>query len=328
MRNFISAPLVVAFLFVSFSAQAFSISGDGKSASISFLTYNLWGAPFAKKRKQRFPRAAEKIAEVGADIVALEEVFEGCLVPNEPKYILRGTQYPYYVEGPMSKKFPRCVDSGLMILSKFPIQERAEVKYKSCAGADCFSHKGVVYARIQVPVLGDIDVYATHTNASDKHADVRLKQTKQIVDFVRQHSGDGKRPVVFMGDLNAAPDSEEIRMLRDELSFRDSHQEFVETHVVTQTEYDGFTCDPLRNANLFSRPHQGRKRIDYIFVRDPDGFNSPVEIAKSRMMFEERGYRNRQLSDHFGVISNLEIRVDSPFVRGELYGSARSTVNQ
>ncbi len=278
------------------------------AASLKVLTYNLWGAPFsAKKVRRRFPKVAAKLETLDADIVSLEEVFDGCFIPNELKIILRGSQFPYYARGAGPHGFPKCVDSGVLVLSKFPIVESAELKYKACAGADCFAKKGVLYVRITVPSVGDVDVYATHDNANDRNSKVRVSQMRQVVDFVDLHSGDGARPVVFMGDLNATSDSPEIEMLHNKLGLRDTHDEYVASHTVTQLERDGFTIDPTRNRNVSQKPGELRERIDYIFIRDAHSSSVPSMVSSMNMVFQEPGYRGRPLSDHFGVRSQIEI---------------------
>lgn len=302
-------PLPLAFALLAIAlprpAHALAISPDGKAATLNVMTYNVWGVPFAGKRaKQRLPRIAERLASSGVDIVALEEVFDGCFVSDETKTILRGSRYPYYALGPSRKGVMPCVNSGVMILSRFPIRASSQLVYRSCVGTDCLARKGAVYARIRVPSVGDVDVYATHTNAGDRHGAVRVRQARQLVDFVRAHSGDGQRPVVLMGDLNAIPGSEEIELLRKELGLRDVHEEFVAQNPVSPIEREGYTSDPLRNGNLHGGEEK-RQRIDYVLIRESRTRHAPFRALDTRMTFQEPTYDRRALSDHFGVRSAL-----------------------
>ncbi len=288
---------------------AFSVvtTSQAEHAPLSVLSYNVWGVPFAgKNARKRIPEIGQRLAPQTIDVVTVQEAFEGCFVPNEPRTLLQNSGYAYFAKGPAPRGL-RCVSSGLLILSKHPILESATLVYDHCVGTDCFARKGALYVKLSVPGLGEVDVYTTHTNAgtSNKSAAKRQTQIEQLIRFVDEHSGDGLRPVILTGDLNATPKSVEITRLTSALELRDSHQEFVDHHPVSDIERDGFTSDPRRNGNQRDPDGEGR-RIDYVFFREPQGAGSTaLTTLRSSLSFVEPGYRDLALSDHFGVLSEL-----------------------
>ncbi|MBS1960636.1 MAG: sphingomyelin phosphodiesterase [Bdellovibrionales bacterium] len=305
LRTSLSLAVAFGLAFLAPPAHALTVSPDGRTAALDVMTYNLWGVPFAgKRRKERLPVAAAAIARSDLDIVALEEVFDGCFSPAESKLMLKGTRYPYFVRGPKRAFLFPCVSSGVLLLSKHPIVDSDQIIYKKCAGNDCMARKGMVYARIRVPVIGDIDVYSTHMNAEDRFGATRVKQAHQIIAFVKKHSGDGRRPVLFMGDLNATEYAEEVQLLKKELSVRDAYREYASTQPAS-FDRDGFTIDASRNGNVPA--DQNPKRIDYVFFREASASPTaaPVSVESASLAFEAPAVAGLPLSDHFAVKSRL-----------------------
>jgi hypothetical protein len=59
----------------------------------------------------------------------------------------------------------KLIDGGLLILSRFPITERAQFAYTQGSGSDGVCSKGVLYARIQLSTdpKDAIHTFTTHT---------------------------------------------------------------------------------------------------------------------------------------------------------------------
>ncbi len=298
------------YFFLAIAVASAPFTNEAHAGKLSVLTYNVWGAPFSgKKVRKRHPLIADALKDSGADVIALEEVFDGCLPRKESKTFLKRTAYPYFVKGPRKVGGDRCVNSGVLLLSKHPVLASATLIYNRCSGTDCLARKGVAYAKIEIPGVGPVDFYATHTNAGPgKAANVRLAQAAQIVEFIQKYSGDGERPVVLMGDLNAAPDSPEILLVRNSLGLRDVYSEYVESRDVDEVTRAGYTADPSRNAILSGRGETEKVRIDYLMVRPAAAAfaGAPVTVNRARMIFEAPVIGNWPLSDHFGVQGELE----------------------
>jgi endonuclease/exonuclease/phosphatase family metal-dependent hydrolase len=101
--------------------------------------------------------------------------------------------------------------SGLYILSDLPLVavDRAPFPSRECAGFDCLSNKGVMYARLAIAgVPREIDLFNTHLN-SRGHAGVSqdrsLKAHSLQVDELHRYieeKWDKAHPMIFGGDLN------------------------------------------------------------------------------------------------------------------------------
>lgn len=152
-------------------------------------------------------------------------------VPKEREYIRNRLSeiYPlhsaFYAEGPNGDApgFQTMMDGGLLLLSKYPIMARDQIIYSACAGEDCLSAKGAIYAGILVPGNPSlINVFLTHTQSCDPETPLpdagpcegcweKLKvcQIKQLKSFVRSKADQG--PCIVMGDFNLGYDFNEIQ---------------------------------------------------------------------------------------------------------------------
>lgn len=272
------------------------------------VSYNIFGAPFTgKKIRERAPLIGQALAGLNADVIALQEAFEGCVVGNEPKWVQSKLKFPYVARGP-SRLGIRCVGAGILILSRHPIVKTDRMSFKNCAGSDCLAVKGVVFARIRHPIIGEIDVYNSHLNAGD-HGETRVKQVRQWLGFIQYHSGSGQRPIFLTGDLNGIPGTDEIVTLQQALDLHDSYLDHVTASAATdEIVRNGYTSDPVRNAHHLGRKGESSgKRLDYVFYRAAPGRLDSIRLLGSRLVFDEIAYENKPLSDHFGVVTDVEI---------------------
>jgi endonuclease/exonuclease/phosphatase family metal-dependent hydrolase len=249
------------------------------------LTYNVWGLPKPfLTDPSRFSEIAQAIPATDADIVAFQEAFTS------------RTDELMHARGP-GKPGPLMTNSGLLVISRWPIIQREEIIYSACSGSDCIANKGALYLRIRLDENQDLDVFATHMNASDT-GEIRVHQTKELAQFIRVFSG--RRPLILLGDLNTRPNSEIFAHLGG-LGIRDSHDEFVAANPgIPPHERLGYTVDRARNPLAGKHPVSGK--IDYVLVRDlPE---QPICTRQSKLAFDKPA-NNRFLSDHFGVLATL-----------------------
>jgi hypothetical protein len=124
---------------------------------------------------------------------------------------------PYYVLGPDTEScniFKQ--DSGLLILSRFPIIAAGAFSFSDAQGSDKLANKGVVYARIKIGPSNDdyIHFFNTHLQ-SHGYGETRFKNLSEILMFVSNVvtgdlAGEGTKgtqargihPVIMVGDFN------------------------------------------------------------------------------------------------------------------------------
>lgn len=218
------------------SRPAIRYSEDGRTAftELDVLTYNIEGLPWPARRN-RSPYLEEigrRLSEFrskgeGPDIIVFQEVFS-----NAASRAVQATGYRSVTSGPTrtSRQAPNTegalpgnrrilrgeirpnfTSSGLAIATDFPMVSTAYMPFArgSCAGFDCLSNKGVLYAEIAIPgVPGTIDIFTTHMNSqgasgvsAERHAPAHARQTAEMAEFARNHGNMGS-PIVAAGDYN------------------------------------------------------------------------------------------------------------------------------
>jgi len=181
------------------------------SPSIKVLSLNTWGMPatFGSYDKElRMAAIGDFINQTDHDVYLLEELW----MRPDHNNIRRRIPANWFMTtvGEMSNGFcdgriapDGC--SGLAIVSKFPFIERSfhgySVKGRITDG-EVLASKGVGKVRIE-PFPGHIvDVFVTHTCASDDNSFYRQKQVKELVDIIKDSKADF---VILGGDFNSDP---------------------------------------------------------------------------------------------------------------------------
>lgn len=144
----------------------------------------------------------------------------------------------------------------------------------------------------------------------------RLDEASATIAFIRETAGG--HPFVLMGDFNATEDSEEIKLIKQELGAVDAFR-------FCNPDSAGFTWRPQRNLNIemhyltplksvrrldlageLKKIHQATpKRIDYIFMGPQSVLaERQIQITSSAVVFDEI-INGVHASDHFGVAAEL-----------------------
>ena len=168
-------------------------------STLSVLLWNVWNLPSCLTDKNSKGRA-KNISPLlkPYDVVILNEAFVN------KKYLLEQADYPYMKK--LGRQWWTIFDSGIIILSRFPIVETSWTHYKQRSGWDIFAAKGILKCRIQLNDTQQIDVYGTHMQAGNttRHQVTRHAQAIQAAEFVLKGSPAGNT-VLFAGDLNMGP---------------------------------------------------------------------------------------------------------------------------
>lgn len=242
------------------------------TAALRVLQLNTWNVegPWP----QRLQEIVAQIRRLQPDVVCLQEVVSGpdgrssahiladALVAggSHPWHVAyAGTPYPEEVLG-----VPEGALWGVAVLSRWPI----EAEHSQLLADGYPSMWMVLHAR-----TNRIDVFSTHLTPAAHDGVWRERQALEVDAFVRTHQGESPLPVILCGDLNAAPESSEIRYLTGLQSLEGRSTYYQDAWAVAGDGGPGYTWDP---QNPFAAPlHLHPKRVDYVLVGDHFPFNAP-----------------------------------------------------
>jgi hypothetical protein len=158
---------------------------------LKLLCYNLFMRPPPVSQRgndYKDERMIEVIPKLQAyDICCFQELFSKA---NKRRHKICkaavdfGLKYSTYVKPPSNTlkfKFP-IIDSGLVILSRFPIIDSDFKRFQSAWGWDRFADKGCLYAKILITQRFIIHVFNTHPQAGygDWPEAVKIKETDPV----------------------------------------------------------------------------------------------------------------------------------------------------
>jgi endonuclease/exonuclease/phosphatase family metal-dependent hydrolase len=157
----------------------------------------------------------------------------------------------------------------------------------------------ITFTEIDGP-RGPIQVFCAHLSWRADHSGVRQEQVRAICEFVRE-TRPRPFPAVLLGDLNAPPTSDEIRMLTGSRAVSVPGVVFRDAWATLHPEDPGYTFgndNPFSAANLLYDV-----RIDYVMLGAPKlgGVGQPLtaELIGNVPIDAVFG------SDHFGLTVEL-----------------------
>jgi endonuclease/exonuclease/phosphatase family metal-dependent hydrolase len=199
---------------------------------------------------------------------------------------------------------------GNAVLSRYPIRDERGFILPSL---DSGESRSLLYTLLDTP-FGLLPVFVTHLNWKFHQGNVRLAQVRFIAERVAELAPvrGPHLPPVLMGDFNAEPDADEIRFLRGLRVIENQSVFFADAWVYGG---DGGPGATYHRDNDYARPaREPSRRIDYIFVRGPDG------LLRGEPMTTELAFATPETgpagqiwpSDHFGLVSELYLAPRSP----------------
>ncbi|AIT81966.1 endonuclease (plasmid) [Novosphingobium pentaromativorans US6-1] len=299
------------------------------SSELSVMTYNVKGLPWpiALGRSSALLEIGRRLRHLRTQgrqphVVLLQEAF----IP-EAKALGAIGGYPYVVSGPQpqdSSAAPtgsldgefrakvhwskgegegKWVDSGLLILSDYPVVATAKMAFPqdACAGFDCLATKGAVLAQIKVPgVDKPVTVVDTHLNA--RHAsgvstrranEAYAWQVVAVRQFVERQVAPGS-DVIFGGDFNLGHDRDRLAAAAKDGGLLPGGQEVIATmdgrvSAPSGSDFD-FVVSRAKDKEYF-RAGQGSRLqltgVDVPFGASDGGFG---------------------LSDHLGFVADYRLQ--------------------
>lgn len=222
--------------------------------------------------------------------------FKYCVVPKNPEISSR-----------------KLMDSGLVILSRFPIVRADFIAYKSGVYIDNYCEKGFQCCKLSVN--GDnLYLVNTHLQAgyslNDRKAMcIRRDQITQLERYLRKYKDS---TIILCGDMNCDGNSEEYDKMLEILKLDrgdDLLREFSERSSrppTSTTLYCSRKLDRFREKYDTATVIEGNRickleSIDYIFVKN----GSRLRCVDCKVEKFER--KKNFISDHFGVVANFRM---------------------
>lgn len=170
---------------------------------IKVMTYNIHSG-FNAAGRQDLEAIARVIEDSGADIVALQEVSRVRLLDGGADlaaWLSERLDMPYLFKGTEDPNW------GNAILSRYPIVDWG---WGSLPRVDTLIGRGYLWASIDVGASQPLLVIDTHLHHLEPDSGVRQEQVQVLLDFWAEEDY-----TIVLGDLNAEPNSTEIRMIAD-----------------------------------------------------------------------------------------------------------------
>lgn len=269
--------------------------GPLAAGSLRVLTWNLWWrhGPW----EARLPAILDTIAALDPDIACFQEVWvdEGTGDSLAARIGDRLGGFEHW-------SAHRLVLDGVLfanaVVSRWPITGRAVLDLPAPSGSE--ERRTCIRADVATP-HGEVQVFCTHLNWRFDESHVRQDQVRAICGFV---AGSPARtfPPVLCGDLNAVPDSDEVRMLTGRTAVPVERLVFHDAWEVAGSGPGSTWSNANPYAALDLEPD---RRIDYVMVGWPKaGGRGHVEACEVVGVDPVDGVVP---SDHHGVLATLRI---------------------
>lgn len=267
--------------------------------SLRIATLNIWNrsGPW-EERRALIRRGIEGLAP---DVMGLQEVLQLVLpddsTTDQAQQIVEGLGWS--VAFGRGHELGHGLWFGNALVTPHPILSREVHELPGTERSD--QQRCVLHVVVDAPV-GPLHCFVTHLNWKLHEGAIRQRQVRFIADLIARLAPlrEAPYPPILMGDLNAEPQSDEIRFLSGYTSI-DDETVYLADAFRHAGEGDGATFDP-RNPYAASI-HLPPRRIDYVFVRGPDAEGRGKPLS-AKVVFDEPDGEVWP-SDHFGVMADL-----------------------
>lgn len=275
-----------------------SVYPDRPDGTARIVTWNLWWR-FGDEPGRRVPAIADTLASLDADVVCLQEVYGddtgvddatalgerlgGQVVRNEVRYY-QGRSF------------------GNAIVSRWPVRRAGQQRLPGADGLP--GHRTAVWVVVDAP-CGELPVICTHLAFRFDESALRQTQAAAVAELAAELRGDdpGERPpVVLCGDLNAVPDSDELRQLTGRSA--PAVPGLVFTDAWPQVRTDAGNTWVGRNPYLATAAWPER-RLDYVLLSWPR--RAPVGKPVQAFLVGDGPVDGIWPSDHLGVAVDLTV---------------------
>jgi endonuclease/exonuclease/phosphatase family metal-dependent hydrolase len=267
---------------------------------IRVATWNLWWRFGPWRERAAAIRAV--LLEARPDICGLQEVWadEGVNFAGELAAELgmgwAWSPSPFPERWQQRAKEP-AGEIGNAVLSRWPIAETVELRLAPGDSGD--SARTVLLAVVDAPD-GRIPFATTQLTSAPWDSASRSVQVRDLVDLLAAHDGHDY-PVVLTGDLNAEPDSDEVRLLEGHRT-PPAQPGFVLVDAWRYAKIDAIPWTWDRSNPYVAATMEPSARIDYVFVGLPRGGRGRV-VSVRRL--GHKPVQDLWPSDHAGLLVEL-----------------------
>jgi endonuclease/exonuclease/phosphatase family metal-dependent hydrolase len=229
------------------------------------VTWNLWARFGPWEQREAAIRAT--LRTLDADLIGLQEVWadarRNLAADLADELSMHWAWTPSPAHDHWRRKLGGGVQVGNAVLSRRPI---TGTRHEALEAGELDDGRTVLFAAVET-AAGTLPFFTTQLSSPPDQSALRCAQVVQVSRFIARHSG-GSLPPVLTGDLNAEPDSDEIRLLC-------GHK--TAPAVPGQVLVDAWRYgDPAESGDTWDRrnpfvlaTHEPSSRIDYVLVGPP-----------------------------------------------------------
>lgn len=260
---------------------------------LQLLSFNCYDHPRSLSRIRRITKLASEILRLKPDIVCLQEI-SFADTAHKLSNTLQEKGYDTFYQA------DRFINhGGLFLASLSPLKSCAFTRFPkqgfflSTQIGDAFLRKGYQQATISVNKRS-ITFFNTHLVSvyrkdSQRQANISMAQIKQLSEAIHAE----KAPVIATGDFNFTPNEQQYSFFLQQTQLTDP---FSGCDIVTVSKTN-------TNRQGLYKCHYNEK-IDYTFL------SQSIKLKNQKVIFDDMfpiGKRQLHLSDHFGLLTTIEI---------------------
>jgi endonuclease/exonuclease/phosphatase family metal-dependent hydrolase len=261
------------------------------------LTWNVWGRNGSWEARQG--AIAAVLRAEAPDLVCLQESWvtaDGSSLAGA----LAGVLGFYSVDADRHDQAGRDVFVGNAVLSRWPVTRADTLWLPRLDGGP--PYRTLLSVDVERPG-GPVTVHCTHHDWQYDASAARVTQVRAVMRAVaaRRSSTTGGHPPVLTGDLNAVPDSDEVRLLTGRSAGPVAGLVFQDAWEVAGDGGPGITWSV--DNELCVDPAWPRRRLDYVLVAWPRP--RPIGNPVSCRVVGVDTVDGVQPSDHYAVVADL-----------------------
>ncbi len=261
---------------------------------LSVLTLNIWndGGPW----QERALLIREWIERLDPDLIGLQEVLVGPGT-DQARELVGDRGYSLDFAGARTFWKDASAELGNAVASRWPIVDREVARLPDAGDAET---RVALAVTIDAP-SGPVSFTCTHLNWRFHHGWVRERQVRALGELVVRRRPRNGFPPILVGDMNAEPESTEMRYVRGLHALEDSSLYLRDAWLEAGSGSDGVTWS---NRNPYAgAAREPDRRIDYIYVGSPQ--RNGVGLVESCRVVCAAAREGVWPSDHFGVCAEL-----------------------